>query len=525
MSIQAFLKEIPPVILSRGKEYFQDGAILDLSTGEDGEWYAEVEGTYGVYEVVIEVDKTGNVSQYSCDCPYDGAICKHVAAVALEINENQNIEVSTKEPDQNKWTALIKAAKTDDLRKFMLDFGKRDKDFRYQIELTFSKPSENSASSIAYYQQQIKGIFDHYDYSGYLDYRSSREAVKDVDEFLNKAQGYLNKGFLNEAFRIAAAISMEGVEAIKNMDDSSGDCGEAINESFALVQQVFHETESPNLKEQIFGWLQEQVQNDDYHNYGASDQLLPLFMEVAIHLSRLEPAYQFVSQKLKEAAGESDWYKKYYTQLYLKYQIDLLTADRRMEEVDQVIDSNLHFEEFRKMRVEQSLSQGEVTRAEKLILDGIEIAQNDNSLGIVHQWEDQLLAIYHQHGMIEKYNALAKKLFLAHSSSLDYFKAYKKTSPEKEWDERRNQLITELSKQKLGHYGFSGSLDLANLYVEEGMVDDLFELVSASNSIHTLIRYTQHLKEKYSTELLEYYKAAIKIVAEQSGRSVYHSLV
>ena len=68
-------------------------------------------------------------------------------------------------------------------------------------------------------------------------------------------------------------------------------------------------------------------------------------------------------------------------------------------------------------------------------------------------------------------------------------------------------------------------LDTAKIYIEEQMIDELFEIVSSSNSIHAIIKYTNHLKSKYPDELLEYYKAAIEIQAEQTGRSVYVSIV
>jgi len=57
---------------------------LQLNKGSNGTWYAEVEGNYGVYQVEIETDNKSNVTNYYCDCPYDGAICKHIAAIAME---------------------------------------------------------------------------------------------------------------------------------------------------------------------------------------------------------------------------------------------------------------------------------------------------------------------------------------------------------------------------------------------------------------------------------------------------------
>ena len=56
------------------------------------------------------------------------------------------------------------------------------------------------------------------------------------------------------------------------------------------------------------------------------------------------------------------------------------------------------------------------------------------------------------------------------------------------------------------------------------MMDKLFEIVSGSNSIHTIIRYTKYLEAKYTPELLEFYKAGIEIEAQQTGRKVYAAL-
>ena len=57
------------------------------------------------------------------------------------------------------------------------------------------------------------------------------------------------------------------------------------------------------------------------------------------------------------------------------------------------------------------------------------------------------------------------------------------------------------------------------------MIEELFEIVSSSNSIHTIVKYTNQLKAKYPSELLEYYKAAIEIQAKHTGRDVYVALV
>ena len=527
MTIQELINHIPFEILQRGQNYFENGNVLHLNKGSNGTWYAEVEGNYGNYEVELKADNKNNITNYYCDCPYDGAICKHIAAVALAINEENTISISSddEEPNKGSWEQLLKDAKPKDLRNFMLDYGVKNQDFRHQITLAFSKPASiQYSNNIPYYQSQINGIFDNYDDRGFIDYHSSRKAMNDVTQFQIKADDYYSKGNMNEAFCISAAIAMEGVKAIQYMDDSSGECGGAIYESFRVIENILSNKISDELKERIFDWLHEQVQNSDYKSYGVGDSLEPLFFETAASLKQMDIAYKFIDAKIIQLDKEDGWSKKYYLQNYLGHKINLLQSEDRTAEAENIIDTYLHFEDFRQIRVQQALAENNPDKAEKLILDGIKVAQQDDAPGTVHQWKDQLLELYKQQKEAFKYNKLARELFVENTSNINYFKTYKQTSPKDGWSNKRNKLIAELKNKKRGYYSGISLDDLAQIYIEEQMIDELFEIVRSSNSIHTIMKYTNHLKSKYPAELLEYYKAAIEIQAEQTGRNVYVSL-
>jgi uncharacterized Zn finger protein len=527
MTIQELVNHIPFEILEPGQKYFDNGNILQLNQGRNGTWYAEVEGNYGNYDVEIKTDNKNNVTNYCCNCPCDGAICKHIAAVALAINEKNTIPISSDEKTlEESWEQLIKNASPKDLRNFMLDYGVKNQDFRHQINLTFSKPpSVQDADNIPYYQSQINEIFDNYDYRGFIDYHSSYNAMSDVSQFQIKADDYFSKGNLNEAFCISAAIAMESVKAIQYIDDSSGECGEAIYESFRVIENILSSKISTVLKEKIFNWLYEQVQNYDYRDYGVGDSLEPLFFETAARLKQMDIAYKFIDAAINQLDKEDGWSKKYYLHNYLEQKIKLLKSEGRTAEADHIIDTNLCFQEFRKIRVEQALYESNPDKAEKLILDGIKVAEQENAYGTVHQWKDQLLELYKKQKKAFKYNKLAKELFVENTSDIKYFKIYKQTSPKDGWEDQRNTLIAELKNKKRGYYRGISLDDLAQIYIEEQMIEELFKIVSSSNSIHSIIKYTNHLKSKYPAELLEHYKAAIETQAKATGRNVYKELV
>src|SRR5438093_13622567 len=65
------------LIYARGEEYYQSGAIYQFSSSATG-LTAKLHGNYGDYTVKISQASAG--LQTECDCPYDGAVCKHIVA-------------------------------------------------------------------------------------------------------------------------------------------------------------------------------------------------------------------------------------------------------------------------------------------------------------------------------------------------------------------------------------------------------------------------------------------------------------
>ncbi len=319
---------------------------------------------------------------------------------------------------------------------------------------------------------------------------------------------------------------MEGVQAIQYMDDSSGECGGAIIESFRGIEEIIdNDAASRELKERIFDWLYEQVQNSDYNDYGVGDSLEPLFFKLAVDLKTLDIAYGFIEKKLSILSDQDGWNRKFYIQQYLRHKISLLKSEGRTTESEAIIDAYLHLDEFRQIRITESIKSGDFHQAETLLQDGIAIADKEELPGVVHQWKDQLLELYQQYNKTDKFNQLARELFLENHSSLKYYLAFKISSPQENWVKLRTEIISDLKKQKQGYYGGVPLDSLAAIYIEEEMIDELFTIVKTSRGIHTIIKYTPHLKADYSTQLLPLYKKAIVHQAQNTGRNVYESLV
>ena len=88
LTLSNFEKQINDTVLKRGKSYYEQGMVVELEEAADNLWQAEVEGsdTYSI-EITLLNNKKKEIDDYSCSCPFEGIICKHVVAVLFAIRE------------------------------------------------------------------------------------------------------------------------------------------------------------------------------------------------------------------------------------------------------------------------------------------------------------------------------------------------------------------------------------------------------------------------------------------------------
>lgn len=118
-----------PQSFERGEDYYERGAVLEIT--RRGELLrATVEGSqYEPYHVQIEVDGTG-VVETACSCPYDhGGICKHRVAVLLTyIREPDDID------QRSPVSELVADADPELLRDLLVDLAEGHPELAERIE-------------------------------------------------------------------------------------------------------------------------------------------------------------------------------------------------------------------------------------------------------------------------------------------------------------------------------------------------------------------------------------------------------
>ena len=123
LTLNNFDNQITGAVLKRGNQYYEDGNVVEISESSEGFWNAEVEGSE-FYEVEVQLHKDDEIIDSSCDCPYDGDICKHVIAVLYTIREEKviNIDVSeTKAQKKLSFQDLLEKITLKEYKEFISD--------------------------------------------------------------------------------------------------------------------------------------------------------------------------------------------------------------------------------------------------------------------------------------------------------------------------------------------------------------------------------------------------------------------
>jgi non-specific serine/threonine protein kinase len=84
-----FSRYATPQTVQRGRAYYKDGNVWDVTMPSDQNAVCMVDGETGEYTVEIEIDKKSGDLNFECDCYYaeEGNFCKHMVAAALEVSE------------------------------------------------------------------------------------------------------------------------------------------------------------------------------------------------------------------------------------------------------------------------------------------------------------------------------------------------------------------------------------------------------------------------------------------------------
>src|SRR5437899_1920166 len=172
LTLDNFEVQLPSVIVQRGRSYYKNGNVISLEETGDNSWTAEVEGT-NMYTVEVTL-KNKSITDYSCDCPYDGGTCKHVVAVLFTLGDEVGDKKKKTERDKKKkaFETILQNISLKESQDFIRSYALKHKDFKSAFELFFADKDPGTDIEQKYTDLTNK-IIDKYSYESYIDYDSS----------------------------------------------------------------------------------------------------------------------------------------------------------------------------------------------------------------------------------------------------------------------------------------------------------------------------------------------------------------
>ena len=539
IALDNFESCVPYRILLRGEEYYEIGAVSELEEDSPGEWTATVEGTEN-YNVEISMDGK-EIKSWYCDCPYDGEICKHIVATLLAIRDNEKkvnrsasskVKVEVEEAVVIDETVdiqqLLSFANPQELSQFIYEYASMHPEFKTALLNRFMAKELSATSKEKDYRAEIQNVFNDSYYNRksryhnrYDDFDCDWETVFNrMDIFLEKADFFLNVGNIDTTIDIALqtlrSIGENYEDGLLYNDDlyPSDYCEQAGD---LLIKVIEHPKTTQKQKTAILQELGQLAKLSTYRDYDLYD-IDELLMQINLSIQPAEKTLELIDKLLEERKDTYDLY-----QIVLR-KVNLLTELHEEQKAADTIRQYLYLTEIREMEVDKLIASCQYDEAIRLLNEGIEIAEKEEHIGTVEEWLKTKLRIYEMtHQTAEVINT-CRLLFVSGRDQLEYYSKLKTLVPKEEWKSFLDTMMKETQFSE--YFSFDGN-DEAEIYVKERDYERLLKLLSSIryNQLEALMKYSYHLKDTHSEQLIAIYTSLLNDYAEQNVGRTHYELI
>lgn len=513
--LNEFEQFINESILEKGYAYFNKGAVLETSLLAPGELEAIVMGTEE-YTIHLNI-KNNTIVNQTCDCPYSfGPVCKHVAAVIFDLQQEKLGLKAKKQPKPRKKKAksvaqqvkeILQRLSHEELMTFVEENAKKDKDFRLFFLSNFGHLIEDVGKS--FYKKQIHAILRNAARRrGWIDRNAMRAVMKSTMPFVQNANSTLEKKDFEKVFHIACALLEEMTDALQYADDSNGDIGYFIYKAREYFAELGQRSIPNGLKQEIFEYCITAYKQKNFEGWDWHLEMLDFASDLAENEEEADIILSLLDKYDNDFGIETAH----------SLQLEILKRFKTEKEVAKFINKHLSDPKIREAEIETALQNNDLDRAEQLALDGIK-GDKDQFMALVNNWRYYLLIVAQRREDNVKIIEYARYLFLESAyEHVDYFKILKEHVEAKKWPEFLEKLIREINKK----YTWDAYEMIRTIYIKEKDWDNLFLLLKENLSLHQVSENEKYLKSDYKEELLEFYTDSIlEFVEHNVGRNHY----
>lgn len=484
-------------------------AIQSLNQESANKWSASYDGNYGIYKIKISLDDNNNLKNYNCSCPSDYNPCKHIDMILKAISKKITIN-NTKQQKENH-SELIKSLFNGKLKDkfihFLIEYADYNTDFVNKLKKDFF--TEKSVKSSIKINQIISdgmpsgNLENDYDDYGYNGHYEEDIEIEIFDEWKEKADLEIKNKNLDDALDIAKAMFEEYYIWLDYCDSDYLDYVSDHYEDypFEIFKSIFNANK--NLKEQIFDYLKEKYQVEDFKKaqntishfiYNNSDNEID-------NLFFLETQKQLLLECKTDSEQES----------FLAKIIDFYLMNDNKDKAWKLIFENIKFDKFRNKVIEKYINEENYKGAKELIFE--RLRQTDNYR--TSDWNKYLLQIARLEKNIEDIRTYSF-IFIKDTFESEYYKIYKATFQEKEWKIELKKIENNYNNKQ----GFSNSL--VQLWLFENKKKEAIDYFLFQKNIEVFENYVSNFITEYPKETLEIYKLSLdKYVLNYLGRNHY----
>lgn len=435
---------------------------------------------------------------------------------------------------KNTFEALLKKVKREEYQEFIRQYASKNTDFKTEFEVYFS--AKDARIDVGQkYTTLIKKLIRRYSDRGFVDYRASFGLAQEVEQLVRTGYELADQKNFQDAFLLVQPALKEMMEVITACDDSSGSIGGSIHYIIRLIATVAEADQAaPALKEKVFAFLQSELSDKLYFDYGDFGyDLFTIYQTLAVSRGKSSEFLGFIDAQTIRLTGPYDSYRR---EFFLKQKIDFLKMTGKPEEVRQLIAQHLDIVEVRQGEVDKAIETEDFARAKNLIADGIKVAEDKEHPGTVAKWKKELLRIAELENDTETVRHYTRHFACDRGFDKTYYHQWKKTYPTAEWEDVIEDFITKRIKKVTQQHkatkrkGWGPShppllYALAPVYIEEQYWDRLLALIQQENNLTNTLQYHSYLVKQYPAELLAIYLPAFERMGEQvNGRKEYADL-
>lgn len=364
------------------------------------------------------------------------------------------------------------------------------------------------------YQAKAEDCFDfeeggrgwrnrHYNY-----YQAAYEAASRLDRMLSDADYLIEQG----EYAPAAGIAMSVAEVIPRnydcVDDSNGALGGTFSTATeCLVSILRREQVSRSLKDEIYEWIKQEINNPVYPDYGL-DSLTDVYEAACEELGETDEVLADLDKQLEDA----DTYQK---------EDIVLRKIRFMQsrDIDDLafIEKHLGINAVRKIRFEQLMESGLYDEALNLARKGIQKASTGRYWREGSDWEEDILEIYLKQEDVKNILLQAEMLLCKSSYNDDnYYQIIKEYTNPDNWTDTLERILSSFEKRSCF------SRFAADIMVEHQMWKRLFAYCKKGIPIANVIeQYEFYLKPYFEKEILDIYRVDVEAQALITHSSAY----